>query len=201
MEVHVQELIDSIRKDGVTAAEAEAKKIIEKSEKEASRILKDAEQKAEKLVKDGEASVERRKKSAEAALDQAGRDLLLSVEKKLVSMIESILAVKISEAVTGKTLEKMLIEIAKHDLASSESDLVISKSLYDSLSKELLGELKKNLSKGAEIKPVKNIDSGFRIQEKKGSGYVSFTAEDLASLLSAFLSPELQKLIHESAKS
>ncbi len=201
MEVHVQELIESIKKDGVGAAEAEAKQIIETSEAEASRIVKAAEQKAEKLVTDGEAEVDKRKKSAEAALEQSGRDLLLAVEQRLTAMIEVILAEKITETMKGKTLEKMLLEIAKSDVSLSDSDIEISKSLYESLTKELTGELKKQLPKGTEIRPVEHIDAGFRITEKKGSGYISYTPEDLAAMLSAYVTPELQELLRKAAKS
>ncbi len=201
MEVHVQELIDSIRKDGVEAAEAEAKKMLEDAQQRADRMVKEAGQQAEKLVKDGEAAVARREKSAEAALDQAGRDLLLSVEKQLTGLIEGILSEKIASEMKGKTLEKMLVEIARQDLSAIDSQIEISKGSYESLSKELLGELKKKLAKGTDIKPVKHLDAGFRIAEKTGSGYVSFTPEDLAAMLSAYLSPELQKIIRKSASS
>ncbi len=201
MEVHVQELIDSIKKDGVQAAEHEAAEIVSAAEKQAKRIVQEAEQKADRIMKDTESAQKRREESARAAMNQAGRDLLLSVEKKLVGMAEELLSEKISDSLKGSTLEKMLIETAKQDLGSSGSDIEIPEKLFKSLSKELLGELKKKLAKGVDIKPVKHIDSGFRISEKKGTGYVSFTAEDLASLLSAYLSPELQKIIHESAQS
>ena len=201
MEVHVQELIDSIRKDGVAAAEAEAKKILDDAQQRADRIVKEAQQKSDKLIKDGEAAIQRREQSAEAALDQAGRDLLLSVEKRLTGMVEGILTDAISAEMKGKTLEKMLVEIAKQDLAAIDSQIEISASSYESLSKELIGELKKKLSKGTDIKPVKHIDAGFRIAEKSGSGYISFTPEDLAEMLSAYVSPELQKIIRKSAES
>ena len=43
MDVQLQELIDKIKKDGVTAAEKEAAKIIAEAEKKAEAIKKDAE--------------------------------------------------------------------------------------------------------------------------------------------------------------
>lgn len=201
MEVHVQNLIDSIKKDGVQAAETEAAEIVSAAEKRAKQIVHEAEQKADKIMKETESAQKRREESAKAAMHQAGRDLLLSVEKTLVGMAEELLAMKISDSLKGSTLEKMLLETAKHDLGESGSDIEIPEKLFKTLSKELMGELKQKLSKGVEIKPVKHIDSGFRIAEKKGTGYVSFTSEDLASLLSTYLSPELQKIIHESAQS
>ncbi len=200
MEVQIQELIESIKKDGVGAAEEQAAEIIEEAEGKRKKIISDAEKEAQRIVKEGEAKVEKREQSAQAALEQAGRDLLLSVERRLIHIAESILAEEIRGALSGETLEKVLLEIAGSDTAGSETDIEISEPLYQSLSQELLAQLKKKLASGSEIRPVKHIDSGFRISEKEGSGYVSFTAEDLASMLSAFLSPELQKMIRTAAK-
>ena len=45
MDVQLQELIDKIKRDGVSSAENEAKEIVSKAEKQAAAILKEAEEK------------------------------------------------------------------------------------------------------------------------------------------------------------
>ena len=50
MDVQLQELIDKIKKDGVTAAEKEAAKIIADAEKKADSITKNAEEKAAQII-------------------------------------------------------------------------------------------------------------------------------------------------------
>jgi hypothetical protein len=52
-----------------------------------------------------------------------------------------------------------------------------------------------------EIRPADSVDHGFRITDKKDSGYVSFTAEDLAAMLSPFIQKELHGMLRDAADS
>ena len=103
MEIQLQELIDRIKNDGVTAAEAEAAALMEAAQAKADQILADAKAQAEKIVADAKTENDRIVQSGENALRQAGRNLLLSfresVEKELRAIIgENVTALYSSEA-------------------------------------------------------------------------------------------------------
>ena len=77
MDVQLQELIDKIKKDGVTAAKTSAEEIISEAEENAKKIVSDAQAQAEKIIKNAKAETERMEKASEDAIKQAGRNLLL----------------------------------------------------------------------------------------------------------------------------
>ena len=52
MEIQLQELIEQIKKDGVAAAEAEAKTIIDTAKSDAEKIIADAQAQADKIIGD-----------------------------------------------------------------------------------------------------------------------------------------------------
>ena len=71
MDIQLQELIDKIKKDGVTAAEKTAAEIVEKAQKEADSKIAAAEKKAEELIKNAKAEIERLEKASNDAVTQA----------------------------------------------------------------------------------------------------------------------------------
>jgi V/A-type H+-transporting ATPase subunit E len=56
------------------------------------------------------------------------------------------------------------------------------------------------MRKGLVIRPVENVESGFRVADKDGSGFYDFSAEEIASLMKPFLGDELSKIVFASAK-
>ncbi len=199
MEVQVQELIDSIKKEGVEAARQEASRIVEEAEKQALEIVNEAEKEAQRKKKEGEEHLKKRQVSAEAAMEQAGRDLLLSTEKRIHELFDRLLDKAIAGSFSPSLFTDLIEEALKHQMAGPGDTIETSKKLYESLTKEVLSSLNEALAEGSEIKPVDTVDSGFRILAKDGSAYVSFTSEDLAGMLSPFLQPELQKILRKAS--
>ncbi|MCF7943931.1 MAG: hypothetical protein K9L75_00155 [Spirochaetia bacterium] len=198
MEVQVQELINSIKNDGIQAAEEEAKKIIEQAENKAEQIIKDAEKKADSIISEGENKVARKESSSKASLNQAGRDLIISLEKKITAILNSILERKISKALDSKTLEKVILEVIKSDITKDYKVLEISSNLKKDLQDGVMADLQKEMKAGMDIHPVDSIENGLRITDKDGSGYVSFTSEDIAAMLSPFIQKELHQIITDA---
>lgn len=198
MEVQVQELINSIKNDGIEAAEKESKKIIEQAENKAEQIIKDAEKKADSIISEGENKVARKESSSKASLNQAGRDLIISLEKKITAILNSILERKVSKALDSKTLEKVILEAVKSDITKDYKVLEVSANLKKDLKDGIMADLQKEMKAGIDIHPVDSIENGLRITDKDGSGYVSFTSEDIAAMLSPFIQKELHQIITDA---
>ena len=60
MEIQLQELIEQIKRDGVAAAEAEAKKIVDSAKAEAEKIISDANAQANKIMANAKAENEKK---------------------------------------------------------------------------------------------------------------------------------------------
>ena len=74
MELQLDELIQSIKKDGLEAAEQQKKDIIAEAESEARRIIERAQKEADEKTAAAEAKIRKFEESGKASLQQAGRD-------------------------------------------------------------------------------------------------------------------------------
>ncbi|MCQ2589491.1 MAG: V-type ATP synthase subunit E [Treponema sp.] len=203
MDVQLQELIDKIKKDGVTAAETEAGKIIADAEEKAKAIIADAQAKAADIIKNTKSETERMEKSSEEAIIQAGRNMLLSFKDSLVKQLDSIVNAETEKAMSKDVLAKLIPETVKawgKNSDTSELSVLLSEKDLKDLESSLTSELKAEIAKGLEIKPDKTMTAGFKIGVNNGAAYYDYSAESLAQMFSAYLNPKVAGLMKEAAK-
>ena len=78
---------------------------------------------------------------------------------------------------------------------TSDIKILLKKEDLDKLKKGLMLKLKEKSKLGIEFKSSPNINAGFSISFDKGKSYFDFTDEGLSEALSAYLNPELKKLL------
>ena len=203
MDVQLQELIDKIKKDGVTAAEKEAAKIIADANKKSEAIIKDAEAKAEQIKKDAKAETTRMQKASDEAIVQAGRNMLLSFKDSLVQELDGLIKAETAKALSKDTLAKLVPETVKawaKNSDASELSVLLSEKDLKALEGSLTTALKAEIKKGLEIKPDKTLAAGFRIGVKNGAAFYDYSAESLAEMFAAYLNPKVAGLLKIAAK-
>ena len=203
MDVQLQELIDKIKKDGVTAAEKEAAKIIEDANKKADAIIKDAEAAADKKKKEAEAETKRMEKASDEAIIQAGRNMLLSFKDSLVQELDGLIQAETTKALSKDALAKLVPETVKawaKNADASELSVLLSEKDLKALEGSLTSALKAEIKKGLEIKPDKTLTAGFRIGVKNGAAFYDYSAESLAEMFAAYLNPKVAGLMKVAAK-
>jgi len=203
MDVQLQELIDKIKKDGVTAAEKEAAKIIADANKKAESIIKDAEAQAEQIKKDAKAETNRMQKASDEAIVQAGRNMLLSFKDSLVQELDGLIQAETAKSLSKDTLEKLVPETVKawaKNSDASELSVLLSEKDLKALQSSLTSALKAEIKKGLEIKPDKTLTAGFRIGVKNGAAFYDYSAESLAEMFAAYLNPKVAGLMKVAAK-
>ncbi|MBO4533050.1 MAG: V-type ATP synthase subunit E [Treponema sp.] len=203
MDVQLQELIDKIKKDGVTAAEKEAAKIIADANKKAESIIKDAEAKAEQIKKDAKAETNRMQKASDEAIVQAGRNMLLSFKDSLVQELDGLIQAETAKSLSKDTLAKLVPETVKawaKNSNASELSVLLSEKDLKALEGSLTSALKAEIKKGLEIKPDKTLAAGFRIGVKNGAAFYDYSAESLAEMFAAYLNPKVAGLMKVAAK-
>lgn len=202
MEVQLQELIERIRNEGVGVAKTEAERIVAEAQAQAAAIVAAAEKKAASASAEARTEAARAQAAGEAALQQASRNLILAVRKRLEAMLASIARAETAKAMNEDLMAKLIPEVVKAWTSAGAGDLAVMLP-PDSLKKlesKLHGLLKQELSKGAEIRPLANLDAGFRIQDRAGSLSWDFSAGELAKMLSQFLNPRLAAILEQAAK-
>ena len=203
MDVQLQELIDKIKKDGVTAAEKEAAKIIAEADKKAESIIKNAENKAEQIIKDAKAETERMQKASDEAIVQAGRNLLLAFKDSIVAELDGLIQAETAKAVSKDALAKLIPETVKawvKNTDASELSVLLSEKDLKALQSTFTTKLKAEIKKGMEIKPDKTLTAGFRIGVKNGAAYYDYSADALSEMFAAYLNPKVAGLMKVAAK-
>jgi V/A-type H+-transporting ATPase subunit E len=178
MELQIQDLVTSIRKEGVEAANAEAESIIAEAKKKADSIVASAKAEAQQVRDASEKEIAILKESAAVSAEQAKRDAVLAFKTEIQGEFEKILAAGIGKELSGGEGLGKLIRAAVAgenvgDMAAEVSEV------SDALKSELAAEIKN----GLEIRPTKNVQSGFRLAAKDGSGYFDCSDDGIMEML------------------
>ena len=177
MELQIQDLVSSIRKDGIDAANAEAEAIISEAKKKAEMIIADAKAEAKNIQETSEKEINILKESAALSAEQAKRDAMLAFKNEVQAEFEKILSAKIknnlSEAALGKLIQAV---VADEDVQNYSVEVA---EVSDSLKAELAEEIKI----GLEFIPTKSVRAGFRLAARDGSGYFDCSDEEIMQML------------------
>ena len=177
MELQIQDLVSSIRKDGIDAANAEAEAIISEAKKKAEMIIADAKAEAKNIQETSEKEISILKESAALSAEQAKRDAMLAFKNEVQTEFEKILSAKIKNNLSDAALGKLIQAVVADEDVQNYSVEVAEVS--DSLKAELAEEIKN----GLEIKPTRNVRAGFRLAARDGSGYFDCSDEEIMQML------------------
>lgn len=201
MEIQLQELIDQIKKDGVTAAETEANAILESAKAQAEKIVNDAKSQAEKILADAKAENERMVKSSDDAIKQAGRNLLISFRESVTKELDAILGDAVNTAYSPESLSKLVADVVKAWADKPEVEdisVILNSADLKALEDNGISALKDKLSKGVTLKANDNFDGGFRIAVNDGGAYYDYSKDAVTDMLSNYLSPKIAALMKEA---
>ena len=177
MELQIQDLVSSIRKDGIDAANAEAEAIISEAKKKAEMIIADAKAEAKNIQETSEKEINILKESAALSAEQAKRDAMLAFKNEVQAEFGKILSAKIKNNLSDAALGKLIQAVVADEDVQNYSVEVAEVS--DSLKAELAEEIKN----GLEIKPTKSVRAGFRLAARDGSGYFDCSDEEIMQML------------------
>ena len=192
MEQQIQDLIDSIRKEGLDKANSEKERIIDGAKAQRDEILRSAEEEKERIIKEAEKKAELLESSARASIQQAARNASLSLKNEIESRITAILKAECRKALSLPELAGIIKAAVAADVSGKNIEL--PSSVFDSLGDNLKKEFADEIRNGLEIKPS-SAASGFRISEKDGSGYVDYSDEECTRLILPYLSDALKEIL------
>jgi len=130
MDEQLQSLLDRIRHEGVEQAEAEAKGIVDEAKERARRVVAEAEEEADGLRRRAETDAAASQERGEKALEQAGRDFLLALQKRIEAILRETLRDTVATALTPDVVADMLVRLAEsyaaHDMNESRVDVLLA---------------------------------------------------------------------------
>ena len=180
MELQIQDLVSSIKKDGIDAANREADAIVAQAKEQAAAIVADAKSTADKLLQDANAEIEVFKNSARLSVEQAKRDAVLAFRQEIQKEFEQLLSADVNKALDPHTLAALIRAALQGEDVSAYA--VEIGEVTDGIRRELAQEVQN----GLEIRPSKKVGAGFRLAAKDGSGYFDCSDEEIAQMLMPF---------------
>ena len=193
MEQQIQDLIASIRKEGIDTAKAESGRIISEAKAEAERIVKEAESQRDRILEDARKQLELDKASSEASIKQAARDVSISLRRSIEDEFSAILRKTAGSVMHGEGLVSLIAAVLSGDASGKAVDLPADD--LKALSSQLESAFADEIRKGLEFRPSSSMSAGFRVTEKDGSGYIDYSDEECAKLIMPYLSENLREII------
>lgn len=199
MSENLKSLLEKINQEGVKSAEEKARVIEDKAGKNAEKILGDAKKLADEIIQKAKAEAEKTKASANLSVKQASRDLLLSLKEDIKKTLNKIMAVEINKALSGEEIAGILAGLidkyAEKNSQPGDIKVLVKKEELEKIKNIFISKLKGKIEAGVEFRPSQSINAGFSISFDKGRSYFDFSDEGLLEALSAYLNPELAKII------
>ena len=193
MEQQIQDLIASIKKDGIESATNESKKILEEARKEAERIVNEARKERDKIIADGKKTIEIERESSISSVKQAARDVSLTLRKNLEDKFKKILGNKVSSSLDEKVIAEAIVAVVKGEC--NGCDVEVSKEMVDKVNAVLTSQFAQELEKGVTLRSSSSVSGGFKVYSKDGSAYIDLSDEEITKLLYPYLSSSLKEII------
>ena len=194
MEQQIQDLINSIKKDGIDSATNESKRIIEEAEKKAEAIISQANAEKEKLIADGMRQLEKEKESFSQSLKMAARDLSLSFKKEVEGKIQALLDEKVKGAFDEVLLKDLLKTVIEAEF-KGDVTVELPQEKKTAIAQSLAEELASSLRKGVELSFSSSLQGGFRVIAKDGRAFIDLSDDEVTKLLYPYLSSSVRDLI------
>lgn len=200
MEAKLDKLIEKIKREGVQEAKNEADKIVIKAKEEAAAILKEAEVKSAAIIKEAEVQSNKYKDIAKVAIEQAGRDVIISLREKIVTVFSDLLKRDVSNSLNPEVIKSMIVNVLSNwNLDKDNSiEVLISEEDKDSLKEVLISEFKDKMVGGFEFKIHPGLKHGFRIGIKGEDLHYDFSDKGIADVIGLFLNKEIREMVSKS---
>ena len=122
MELQIQDLVSSIKKDGIESANREAAQILADAKAQAEKIVADARSEADKLRADAQAEIGVFKASAQLSAEQAKRDAVLAFRQEIGAELTKLLAQDTHKALDDKALAALITAALQGEDAPVEAE-------------------------------------------------------------------------------
>ncbi len=197
----LQQLTDKLFKEGLEKGRAQAEQLIEQARAEADKMLADARAEADAIRHRAQTEAEDVRKNSMTEISLAGKQALAKIKSEIGA---AIVAKAVKEPIHQASLDpafvkEMLVAVARNWNGASAGKVTLEALLpqaeRERLDKSFEGVAKELAAAGVEVNWSPSLRSGFRVGQKGGGYYISFTDEDFDALLGGYLREKVAKLL------
>ena len=196
----LQELTQKLYNDGLEKGRSEAERLVAEAKETAAKIIADAEAEAKAIAKAAEDRAEDVAKNAMTEITLAGRQALSKIKTELA---EAVIMKSTGAAVKDAIMDTAFVKDMLLAVANNWNAQTVDVSLVALLPEEKRAELDAVMQKsaqelakaGIEVGYSKDVKSGFKLGEKSGGYYISFTDESFDALLKEYLREKVSNML------
>ena len=198
----LQELTQKLYNDGLEKGRTVAERLVADAKLEAAKILADARAEADAIAKAAELRAEDVAKNAMTEITLAGRQAVSKIKSELT---ETVIMKSTGAAVKAATMDaafvkELLLAVAKN-WNSTTADVSLKALLAEDKKAELDAVMQKSAEElakaGIEVGYSKEVKTGFKLGEKNGGYYISFTDESFDALLKEYLREKVSNMLYK----
>jgi V/A-type H+-transporting ATPase subunit E len=197
----VQELTETIFREGVEKGEQQARVIIAEAEKKAAAMLDCARAEAAQIAEQAKKSADELRQSAEADLRLAVSQALSALKQQILDIVTATVVdkpVTQSLADPETVTEFLKIILGNWNPASggmSGIEVLLPESRREELSAALEEGLRQELAAGVRLQFGKNIKTGMQLRPQGASYKISLTDEDFQEYFKQYLRPKMRSFL------
>ena len=196
----LQELTAKLYNDGLEKGRSEAERLLAEAKEQAAKIVADAKAEAEAIAKAAEERAEDIAKNAMTEITLAGRQALSKIKSEIA---EAVIMKSTGVAVKNATMDATFVKDMLLAVANNWNAQTVDVSLVALLAEEKRNELDavmqqsaQELAKaGIEVGYSNEVKNGFKLGEKNGGYYISFTDESFDALLKEYLREKVSNML------
>ena len=202
MENKLQQLTQKLYEEGLTKGRSEAEKLVADAQAKASKIVADAQAQAAAIIAEAKSSAEDVRKNSLTEVALAGKQAVTALKEEIRTMITAKTVTPAVKAANldGEFVKGMLLPVAANWKGDSAEKVSLEallpeteKARFDEAFEKSAKEL---LDAGVEVKYGKNVKSGFKIGQKDGGYYISFSDEDFDALFGEYLREKVSTILY-----
>ena len=204
MENKLEQLTRKLYDEGLEKGRAEADRLVSEAKAEASRIVAEAQAKAEGIVKQAQERADDTAKNAMTEIALAGRQAVAKIKNEIAEAVvaKSTAAGVKAANLDGSFVKEMLLAVAKNWNGAAGSKVELKALLPEAARTQLDTAMKaaatELLSAGVEVGYSKEVRSGFKVAQKEGGYYISFSDDDFNALLGSYLRDKVRDLLFKA---
>ena len=204
MENKLEQLTRKLYDEGLEKGRAEADRLVAEAKAEAARIVAEAQAKAEAVVKQAQERADDTAKNAMTEITLAGRQAVAKIKNEIAEAVvaKSTAAGVKAANLDGAFVKEMLLAVAKNWNGASGSKVELTALLPEAARAQLDTAMKaasaELLSAGVEVGYSAEVRSGFKVAQKEGGYYISFSDDDFNALLGSYLRDKVRDLLFKA---
>jgi V/A-type H+-transporting ATPase subunit E len=201
----LQDLIETLKKQGVQTGEKAGKEIVESARKQADEVLAKARTEAASIVAQAKEESEKQMKRLQSSMEIAASQFVNSLKGVIE---ENLLTLPLQKELTGalgdpgflKSLITRFVETYAGSGQAEDIQLLLPKGTQDELRNFALQLMARHYSRAKGEDPLvlelqsQDVKFGFQVNKKQGNVRLDFSDDAFLSLFLRFLAPKFREL-------